>query len=62
MSSAVETIMPGTHINISDDAHVAFWCEKFDVDPNTLFSAVRAVGGSARFVHRYIEGVRYRDA
>jgi hypothetical protein len=54
--------MPGSHINITNETHVAFWCEKFDVDADILLSAIRTVGGSARFVHLYLEGVRGRDA
>jgi hypothetical protein len=47
--------MSETHIDISSDAEIAAWCARLDVRPVDLYSAVRAVGGSARFVTLYLE-------
>lgn len=62
MPLALETMISGSHINLANETDVAFWCEKLEVSPSILHSAVRAVGGSARFVHLYIEGARQHDA
>ena len=52
------------HIQITDDANLAFWCSELGVSPRELVAAVQIVGGSARFVAEYLragEAIDTRD-